>query len=700
MTARLNKPCAKDGVLAYQDSDDPATFHYFPARIDAVAKETIVDYDVKYYGINAKPFFVDLGNRNYQSCVGATVSGQAVADITKAQADAITKEAIRVYKVRDVNLVPLTLQDVTVQPILAKNIVEMGGASTVTFPERLQIGTQFGFNVNSGNSLFAELVGNQGSDDRASSPDIGINFYGLAELRADKWIAEITADLSQVWEYTRTKVDVSARLGWFNLGGGSLDRITQELIKKNIVKIRYVEGGGGKEFGRQLLETTKTLFEAISAQITSGEGMFKFEPNPTPQEPPASKDSLGGDLLPWRVSVNASYVSNSFKQKIDFQQTIEFEGNVLTAFNGNMALALPCGPSTSAHFYDLQLKEPGCITKAKADGLQARIGKEVGAKDKKVKEYLAKVERGEWTIQQYGDMLALLNQINLTEAPKLLADGAIAVLTEEEALAELAEREAAVARRWVTAEVPARAHRFHRVFPPDRRKQIANTKVAPWDGVGQLVMTFPNGATYTGTATVLDATHVMTCAHNLYDADDGGRAVKVEFFPGRNGALDPFGGVEAAALHYQPDFERNPHDTRLDYAVVALKKAVPVSLTRYQVRVASDRDLRDLTVQIAGYPGDKAVGTMWCDSGRLTAVKAGSLEYKISTFRGESGAALAAKAGERWCIYGIHVGGTDEANEACRVTSAVLRAIEGWMKSSARAVASHGDATAQVGAPT
>ncbi|MBB0050577.1 hypothetical protein D7209_38915 [Burkholderia cepacia] len=132
MPGRLNKSCAADGVIAYQDTDESNMFHYFPARIDSIANETLLDFSVKYWGINAKPYYIDVGKGKYESIVGATVSGQAVADITKKQRDAITKEIRRVFQLKpkdEVVLVPLVLQEVEVQPILAGNVVEKGGAA-------------------------------------------------------------------------------------------------------------------------------------------------------------------------------------------------------------------------------------------------------------------------------------------------------------------------------------------------------------------------------------------------------------------------------------------------------------------------------------------------------------------------------------------------------------------------------------------
>lgn len=697
MPGRLNKSCAADGVIAYQDTDESNMFHYFPARIDSIANETLLDFSVKYWGINANPYYIDVGKGKYESIVGATVSGQAVADITKKQRDAITKEIRRVFQLKpkdEVVLVPLVLQEVEVQPILAGNVVEKGGGSSVTFPSRFQIGTQFGFNIGSGNSLFSELVANEGSLDRQSSPDIGVNFYGTAELRADKWVARIEADLSQVWSYTRKKVSASLKLGWLNLGGADLDKIVQSLRKENIVKITYIEGGGGKEFGRALLESSKALFEAINAQITSGEGLFRFEPNPKPQEPPAGKDSLGGDLLPWKVSLNMSFGENTFQQSIKYDQTITFEGNTLVAFNGNMSLALPCNASTTKYFYDLQLKQDGCITAQKSDGLQSRIGKELAAKNEKVRQYFNNVEQGRWTPDQMATMLELLNQTTLTEQVNVVQQPDGVVVLEPVPL----EQASAAFDTLVAGRVEAQSEplpvvarmKVAKVFPPDTRKRVNDTKTAPWNAIGQLVVKFPSGNYGYGTGTLLGGRHVLTAAHVLYLEDEGGRAVSARFYPGKNGVLDPFGGYDMTSFNIDDEYPQKSEFADYDYALITLSEEVFPGFANFRLRNVGDDGLENLDVEISGYPMDKPLGTLWTASGKLTAVTARTLRYRISTTAGQSGSAVAFFGGESWDIVGIHSGESGDANAACRVTDRVVHAIREWMSYDAVEIAEEG----------
>jgi hypothetical protein len=416
MAGRLNSPAAADGVIAYQDDEQPNLFHYFPLRIDSVSGDTLKSFKVDYYGINATPYWIDLGNGNHQSCVGGNLSGTAIPDITAKQRANIVKVIEDTHGIKNPNLTPLVITGVTVQPIFAKHIVDMGTGGSATFPNQMTIGGSIGYQIGSGNSLFASLVGSE-RERPGPSPDFGVNIYGQTELYADPWVAEIHADLKRVWEYTRTQVNVGVKIGWFDLGV-NIDKITQELITKGIVTIKYRQGGGGSEFGWQMLNTTKMLFEAINKQVASGEGLFKFEPNPTPQQP-AKNDKWGAGLLPFSASVNVGYNSEFFKQQIPFDEEVIFEGQIPVLLTSSMALALPCGTQTERSFYDLQLQEQGCVIKAKSDGLQQRIRAEQTAKNEKIKEYLGYVESGKWTPRQFADMKNLLNTISLTEYPSV-----------------------------------------------------------------------------------------------------------------------------------------------------------------------------------------------------------------------------------------------------------------------------------------
>jgi glutamyl endopeptidase len=236
------------------------------------------------------------------------------------------------------------------------------------------------------------------------------------------------------------------------------------------------------------------------------------------------------------------------------------------------------------------------------------------------------------------------------------------------------------------------------VFPPDNRQRVKPTTVHPFVSMGLLVMTFPNGETYTGTATLIDKTHLLTAAHNVFGNDCGGYATHVQFYPARNGNLSPYGVVNATHLFVTEDYRSlsppNPNRTQTgtvdtvteyteDYAVVRLASAV--NLPILGLYAPADHEIDGANAVIAGYPGDKPVGEMWAAQGKVSAPEDEFLFYKIDTYKGESGAAVLVNfpLPVGLAIAGVHVAGDPNLNTnfAVRMRGDRIRQIQAWMNS-------------------
>jgi hypothetical protein len=415
MAGVINRPVAAKGIIAFQDKENPETFEYFPSGARAVLGETLNSFEATYYGIGGTPQWVQAGSGIYLNLAGGIVSGQLRFDATEEQLEALKEEIGRVYEIDDPSLVPVRLFESSAQPVFAEGVANLGGNSSYTFPDSISVGEQFNFNIDSGNSLFAQLIASQRTtgSEGPDSPVLGMNIKGNLQLYGEPFEARIKADLSQVWEYVRDQVEVDVRFGWVNLGS-DFDSIAQNLQKENIIEVEYIEGRADSEFGLQLLESTKMVFEAINAQITAGEGMFRFEPNPDPQEP-KEKGSWLADLAPWSVGVNMSFIRNSFKQSITFDETVRFQGIFTLPVHSSVNLGVVCGADTKNMFYDMTLAENGCITTSKIEKLQERISREVQAKEEKIEEYEQRLLDGKIDLKTYEALVAVLNDRMLTE---------------------------------------------------------------------------------------------------------------------------------------------------------------------------------------------------------------------------------------------------------------------------------------------
>lgn len=239
------------------------------------------------------------------------------------------------------------------------------------------------------------------------------------------------------------------------------------------------------------------------------------------------------------------------------------------------------------------------------------------------------------------------------------------------------------------------------VFPTDNRTRVNPTNLQPYYWFGQLTITFPSGVVGTGTGTLVGPNKVLTCAHNLYQAQYGGYATNVSFALARNGNTLPYGNpVAATALAVTeeyatlsppaPDQQGNvasDTDYVYDFGVVTLASTLDPANGLYpSMYAASDNQLNNRQSDIAGYPGDKPANTLWNGNGALTGCSEEFLFYNISTYNGQSGSAVRSlfqnlyPPGIPW-IIGVHVAGDRSLNTnfAVRLNQDNINTIQGWL---------------------
>jgi hypothetical protein len=414
MAPRFSSGIADGNTIAYQDDADPSQWHYIPGTANLVFGETLTDFEVVYWGINDKPYYADMGDGSFKSSSGGILAGRAKIDITAAQRASILAEITRVKGISAPSLMPLSLKNIKVKPVIASKVLGVN-PEDVIFPETLQLGTTFSYNVSAKGTLFSNVVAASNIESQVvSRPSFSVNVEGEAEFVGDPWVASISCDLSQVWSYTRTQISASLSYGWITIGSLDYDKIAQNLIKNQIIKLETTEGSlDNEKYGRQILESVKVVFEKINTQAIGGEGFFRFEPNPSPQGTGGAGN--GSPWWPWNLSINASYAENTFTQVTKFNQVVSYKGRFRMPMGCSMVLAVKCNPSSQHLFQDLQNINSPCLSQEKLDGFQRRVTKEQSLKTRKLAEYYAKVENDEWTPEKYMKMVAFLEKVTLTE---------------------------------------------------------------------------------------------------------------------------------------------------------------------------------------------------------------------------------------------------------------------------------------------
>jgi hypothetical protein len=416
-TPFLNKGTSIQGAIAYRDDSDPTQFHYLPLSTSSVLGDRLKTFEVKYFGVG-KPFLVRQANGSITSRAGAIVSGTFVIDLSAAQRAQLIAQISKDFGVANPKLLPIKIREPKLQSIVLEKIDGFGDTVEQQWASGFAIGADSGFSVGSMNSGFAQIVASLSPGGTPATipvnPAIGVNISGNAEFVGEPWTASIDCDLHQVWKEVRSKVNVSASIGWFRIGGASYNNIAKELEKSGACKFDMKEGTlDNEKFGRQVLDMTKKMFEEMNKSAVAGEAFFKFEPNP--DAPDAGGGEGGPNLFGFAVSLNGGYGSTSFRQGIKWNTTVSYTGHVSVGLNLGTALAVSCSDATKGFFVDLNDASQPCITQDKIDIFQDRLKKEAKAKSAAYKKVNDQLLSNSITIEQYDKLKAAIDQLVFTD---------------------------------------------------------------------------------------------------------------------------------------------------------------------------------------------------------------------------------------------------------------------------------------------
>ena len=219
------------------------------------------------------------------------------------------------------------------------------------------------------------------------------------------------------------------------------------------------------------------------------------------------------------------------------------------------------------------------------------------------------------------------------------------------------------------------------IIGTDDRQQVGNTNEYPWRCIASLRITANDGSAWIGTGWLVNRRLLLTAGHCVYMADHGGWVQQIEVIPGRQGDTFPSGSCVATnfrSVHGWIDDGNRDYD----YGAIILGEDCRYgdTLGWFGYQVHSDDDLKSLTVNISGYPGDKPAGTQWFLSGAIKSVSDRTFEYDIDTAGGQSGAPVwaAMNDGSRYAV-GVHTNGATDGNSATRITQEVFDNVTAWI---------------------
>lgn len=217
------------------------------------------------------------------------------------------------------------------------------------------------------------------------------------------------------------------------------------------------------------------------------------------------------------------------------------------------------------------------------------------------------------------------------------------------------------------------------VIGPDDRVRITATSRFPWRAIASLLITAADGSRWIGTGWFIGKRTLITAGHVVFIHARGGWVRRIEVIPGRDGTQRPFGSCVSTAFRSVVGWTRD-RDRNFDYGAIILPSNCPLGerVGGFGFVNLGDSALRNLTVNLAGYPGDQPPGTQWWHARRLTAVNSRTLIYNIDTAGGQSGAPVwRLRNGQRHAV-GIHTNGSLSGNSATRVNRPVFENLTHW----------------------
>lgn len=207
------------------------------------------------------------------------------------------------------------------------------------------------------------------------------------------------------------------------------------------------------------------------------------------------------------------------------------------------------------------------------------------------------------------------------------------------------------------------------VGPVDGRTHVHRTRRFPFNTICYLGRDFGTGE-WSGCSGVLTGPNtVLTAGHCIYSHKRGGPPRQIRVSAGRADRVTfPYGTIVSRRYYVPRAFvskglPSGQSRADFDYGVIVLPRPFP-GLRRFMpLRPATAalvaRLRRSGLIHIAGYPGDRPIGTLWRHTERLRNATARRLLYTVDTCPGHSGSPIwTRQPGDgRQIIIGIHTSG-------------------------------------------
>ncbi len=144
------------------------------------------------------------------------------------------------------------------------------------------------------------------------------------------------------------------------------------------------------------------------------------------------------------------------------------------------------------------------------------------------------------------------------------------------------------------------------IYGADGRKPVRDTTQFPWSAIGLLKVQVGTEV-YVGTGVMVGRYTALTCGH-VVSGDETRNASAIQFIPGINGSLEPFGRAEVTRVIPSPQWDAFQADG-YDIAMVVFDTPVGDQTGYFQYSVQPDSFFASASLTTAGYPTD--LGTIY-----------------------------------------------------------------------------------------
>ncbi len=216
----------------------------------------------------------------------------------------------------------------------------------------------------------------------------------------------------------------------------------------------------------------------------------------------------------------------------------------------------------------------------------------------------------------------------------------------------------------------------------DDRRQITQTGNYPWRAHCSLLITAADNTNWIGTGWFVSPRLLITAGHVVFIngssvPGQNGWVDRIRVVPGRNGSVKPYGEATSTRFYSVKGWTQNASQ-EYDYGAIVLDEPLGSQTGWFGFGVYGDDDLRGVTGNVSGYPGDKPSGTQWYAARKVDSVGPRKVFYDIDTAGGQSGSAVyRIKNGARYGIA-VHAYGGATVNSGTRINRPVFDNIKQW----------------------